>query len=292
VPLGDEPGEEPRVLKVIEDIEGNAGLDRLSQPLVGFVNRLTSTTLVKNALSGTWLGHQLHPMLTDVPIGAWSMAAVLDLTSGAAGAASAQRLVGFGVLSSVPAAATGASDWADTYGPEQRVGVIHAASNVTALVLQTSSWLARRRGRRTTAILLSGAGLAAVGVGGYLGGHLSYARGVGVNHTAFEDSVGDWTDVAAEADLVDGTPMRVEASGVPVVLVRRGGTVHALSAVCTHAGGPLDEGSLTADGCIRCPWHGSEFRLEDGTVARGPASVPEPAWEVQVRDGRVSVRSA
>lgn len=280
------------MLKVIEDIQDDAGLDAVSQPLVGFVNRLTSTRLVKNALSGSWLGHQLHPMLTDVPIGAWSMAAVLDLTSGRSGAAAAQRLVGIGVLSSVPAAATGASDWADTYGPEQRVGLIHAASNVTALVLQTSSWLARRRGRRTTGILLSGAGLAAVGVGGYLGGHLSYALGVGVNHTAFETPTDEWTDVAAESDLTEGTPVRVDAAGVPVVLVRRGGTVHALSAVCTHAGGPLDEGTLTADGCIRCPWHGSEFRLSDGAVARGPASVPEPAWQVQVRDGRVSVRAA
>lgn len=277
---------------LVRRIEQFDGMDRVTQPLQRLAGRMVEPRLVRNTLSGTGLGHPLHPMLTDVPIGAWSMAAVLDLTSGRSGAAAAQRLVGIGVLSSVPAAATGASDWADTYGPEQRVGLIHAASNVTALVLQTSSWLARRRGRRTTGILLSGAGLAAVGVGGYLGGHLSYALGVGVNHTAFETPTDEWTDVAAESDLTEGTPVRVDAAGVPVVLVRRGGTVHALSAVCTHAGGPLDEGTLTADGCIRCPWHGSEFRLSDGAVARGPASVPEPAWQVQVRDGRVSVRAA
>jgi nitrite reductase/ring-hydroxylating ferredoxin subunit len=113
---------------------------------------------------------------------------------------------------------------------------------------------------------------------------------VGVNHTAFQDPVDDWTEVAAESDLVDSTPMRASAGGVPVVLVKRGDLVHALSAVCTHAGGPLDEGTVDEHGCLKCPWHGSEFRLTDGTVARGPATIPQPCWDVKVDGDRVSVR--
>jgi nitrite reductase/ring-hydroxylating ferredoxin subunit len=96
--------------------------------------------------------------------------------------------------------------------------------------------------------------------------------------------------VAAEAELKEATPVRVTADGVAVMLVKQHGRLQALSAVCTHAGGPLDEGSLV-DGCVKCPWHGSEFRLDDGTVRRGPASVPEPVWDVKVADSRIFVRS-
>ncbi|MGH9072331.1 MAG: Rieske (2Fe-2S) protein, partial [Acidimicrobiales bacterium] len=127
---------------------------------------------------------------------------------------------------------------------------------------------------------------------GYLGGHLSFNRGVGVNHTAFEEAVAEWTDVAALAELASDKPVRVVAGGVPVVLVRQGGEqVYALSATCVHAGGPLDEGEVV-DGCLRCPWHASAFRLSDGKVMRGPAPIDQPAWEVRVEGERVQVRTA
>jgi nitrite reductase/ring-hydroxylating ferredoxin subunit len=124
----------------------------------------------------------------------------------------------------------------------------------------------------------------------YLGGHLSFVRGVGVNHTAFQETGTDWADVAAESDLADERPLRVLAGTVPVVVVRHAGQLYALSATCTHAGGPLDEGKLVDDGCIRCPWHGSTFRLASGEVVRGPASVAEPRWDVKAEDGRLYVR--
>ncbi|MGW2213050.1 Rieske 2Fe-2S domain-containing protein [Streptomyces sp. NPDC001781] len=277
---------------VIQDIEDRTALDALTGPAAGLVNRVTGPTAVKNTLSGTWLGHTLHPVLTDVPIGAWGMATVLDLTAGERGAAAARRLVGLGLLAVVPTAASGASDWADTVGGPRRVGLVHGMLNGAATMLQAASWAARLTGRRRAGIVLSGVGLGLTGASAYLGGHLSYVNGIGVNHTAFEEPTGTWADVAALTALEEDKPLRVDADGVPVVLVRHGGTVNALSATCTHAGGPLDEGEVDAEGCLRCPWHGSAFRLSDGEVTRGPATVPQPDWDVRISGERVLVRAA
>ncbi|MFI5797826.1 Rieske 2Fe-2S domain-containing protein [Streptomyces sp. NPDC051677] len=274
-------------VKQVEDLEA---LDGACATVAGRVARVTGSRAVKNALSGSWLGHPLHPALSDVPIGAWGIASLMDMVAGAHGARAARGLVGLGLAAAVPTAAAGASDWSDTYGAAQRVGLVHGACNGTATVLQAASWLARRRGRRGAGAMLSGMGLGLTLSAAYLGGHLTYVRGVGVNHTAFQETVTAWTDVAAESDLADELPLRVTADGVPVVLVRHDGRLYALSATCTHAGGPLDEGGLD-DGCLRCPWHGSTFRLADGEVVRGPASVAQPLWDVKVEDGRVHVRS-
>ncbi|MEU6578580.1 Rieske 2Fe-2S domain-containing protein [Streptomyces sp. NPDC046805] len=278
--------------KLIDQIEGLTTLDDVCQKTAGWVMRATRCDTVKNALSGTWLGHALHPILTDLPIGAWAMASLVDVTAGKDGARAARGLVGAGLLAALPAAASGASDWSDTYGGSQRLGFVHAAGNGAATVVQAASWVARRRGRHCTGAALSGLGLGLTVGAAYLGGHLTLVQGIGVSHTAFQEPVTDWTDVAAATALSDDIPLRVTADGVPVVLVRHDGDLYALSATCTHAGGPLDEGEIVGDGCIRCPWHGSEFRLADGEATRGPASVDEPAWEVKVDDGRVYVRSA
>jgi nitrite reductase/ring-hydroxylating ferredoxin subunit/uncharacterized membrane protein len=278
--------------KLIKDIEHLDAVDPISGRAAGWVQKATCDDAVENALSGTWLGHKLHPMLTDLPIGAWAMASVLDLTAGRSGADAARRLVGVGLIATVPTAATGAADWSVSYGAAQRVGLVHALTNLAGTVLQTASWVARRRGRRATGIALSGIGLGLTACAGYLGGHLTLVQGIGVNHTAFEAEVTDWTDVAAVSDLRDDIPVRVTPGGVPVVLVQHGGSVYALSADCVHAGGPLDQGTVVADACIRCPWHGSVFRLADGRAIRGPASVDEPSWQVKVDDGRVLVRSS
>jgi len=278
--------------KLIKGIEDLAALDRVSGTVAGWVQRATRPDAVDSALSGTWLGHKLHPVLTDVPIGAWTMASALDATAGESGAAAARRLVGLGLIATLPTAATGATDWSVSYGPGQRVGLVHALTNLTATAFQTASWVARRRGQRGAGIALSGVGLGITVCAGYLGGHLTLVQGVGVNHTAFEPAVTDWTDVAAATDLGADKPVRVTPGGVPVVLVRHDGSIRALSADCVHASGPLDKGTITADGCLRCPWHGSVFRLADGRVTRGPASVDQPSWQVKVDNGRVLVRSA
>ncbi|MFD5188564.1 Rieske 2Fe-2S domain-containing protein [Streptomyces sp. NPDC058357] len=277
--------------KLTEEAECLRALDGLSHEAAAQVARATRPDAIKNALSGRWLGHTVHPMLTDVPIGAWTLASVLDVTAGRAGAASARRLVGIGLIATLPAAATGASDWSDTSGTSQRVGLVHALCNVTASAVQAASWVARRRGRRGVGMALGGVGLGITACAAYLGGYLTLVRGVGVDHTAFQEAVTEWTDVGPSSCVSDGEPLRVMAGGVPVVLVRHEGVLYALSATCTHAGGPLDGGEVT-DGCIRCPWHASVFRLADGKVMRGPATVDEPRWEVKDDGGRVYVRSA
>ncbi|MET7543194.1 Rieske (2Fe-2S) protein [Streptomyces sp. NPDC005507] len=283
----------PRQIEdAIEAIGELKALDGICGKAAALVYRVTRTKVVKNGLSGTWLGHPLHPALSDLPIGAWVMASALDATAGTTGARAARRLVGLGLIAAVPTAAAGASDWSDTYGPTQRAGYVHAVSNTVGTALQAASWLARRRGYHGAGAALSGTGLAITLCAAYLGGHLSFVRGVGVNHAAFQEPVTEWTEVAPLSALSDDTPLKVTAGSVPVVLARHDGEIYALSSTCTHAGGPLDKGTVDRDGCIRCPWHGSLFRLADGKALRGPASVGEPCWDVKIDNARVYVRSA
>ncbi len=276
--------------RLIERIASAEQLDAVTAPLAKFVGQASASDPVKNALSGNWLGHQLHPLLTDVTIGAWTSVPVVDLLGGRRGADAARLLTGFGILSAVPTAASGLSDWAETYGPEMRVGFVHAVGNVAGLLLQVSSYLARRRGHRVHGAVLSAAALGVTAGAGYLGGHLVYGLGVGVNHAAFEHRPSDWTDVGGADALVDSQPLRVEAGGIPVVIVRDATGLYALSATCVHAGGPLDEGEL-ADGCLKCPWHASTFRLSDGRAVRGPATIDQPVWQVRIEGGRLEVRA-
>jgi nitrite reductase/ring-hydroxylating ferredoxin subunit/uncharacterized membrane protein len=238
-------------------------------------------------LSGTPIGHPAHPALVLAPIGAWVSATVLDLTGGDARAA--RRLVAVGNLTALPAALTGANDWLTTQAAERRVGLVHAGLNYTALALQLLSSRARRRGHRVRGAALSLTATSIVAASGWIGGHLAYALGVGVDTTVFEQFPADWTDVAGEDEVpATGAIMR-EVGGVPVLLTRLDGTVTAIADRCTHRGGPLHEGEI-ANGCVTCPWHGSTFRLADGSVVAGPASRPQPAFEVRVAEGRVAVR--
>ena len=131
----------------------------------------------------------------------------------------------------------------DTEGAEKRLGLAHAVANYTALGLYTGSWLARRRGKQARGVALALAGSSVLTVGGWLGGHLSYALGVGVDTTAFQQLPTDWVDVAAESDVTD-SPAEFDAAGVPVLLVRDGGQVRALADRCTHRGAPLHEGEI------------------------------------------------
>lgn len=280
---------------LIDRIDALKGLDRSAAPIANAVHLATRRDGVKNLLSGNRLGHQAHPVLSNLPIGAWTMATALDYVGGQDQAKGARRLVAFGLLSAVPAAATGTADWSDSYGSDRRIGLAHGALNIVAAGVHACSWAARRQGRRKSGILLSTVGLACTTSAAYLGGHLSYARGVGVNRTAFEASVDEWTPVATVEDLELCKPIRVEAGEVPVMLVMVDDGIHALSATCTHAGGSLDQGTVVekrSGTCVVCPLHGSAFRLEDGAVVRGPATAPEPHWQVQVDNGRISVRTA
>lgn len=277
--------------RITEAIEKTSALDSPAGAATGLLNKVLPAGPVKDLLSGTALGHPAHPLVVTVPIGAWVSASVLDLLGGSSSRVAARKLVAVGALAAVPAALTGASDWADTLGAERRVGAVHALANYTALGLYTASWNARRNGRHAVGVRRALAGAAVLGFSGWLGGHLAYALGVGVDTTAFLTGPPEWTDVAAEADLVEGKPLGVTAGVLPLLLVRHRGELVALNDRCTHRGAPLHEGTLT-DGCIQCPWHGSRFSLSDGHVVRGPATRPQPKYELRLHDGRVQVRSS
>jgi nitrite reductase/ring-hydroxylating ferredoxin subunit/uncharacterized membrane protein len=249
---------------------------------------------VKDALSGTWLGHALHPLLTDLPIGTWTSAVLLDWLGGRAGRPAADRLIGLGLVSAGPAALTGWTEWSDAEPASdsvRRLGIVHAASNITAVALFGASLAARRAGARGTGKVLALAGTGALSAGGWLGGHLSYAEGVGVDQTAFEERTGEWTPVMLNSDLPDGESRYAEVEGVGVLVVRWESELYALSNRCSHRGGPLDEGEL-AGGCVTCPLHGSRYRLADGGVERGPSAYPQPRWDVRVSGGVVEVKAA
>ena len=239
----------------------------------------------KDLLSGTPAGHPVHPVLVTVPIGALTGAVALDALRG--DAAASRRLIGLGILSALPAAAAGLSDWHDTQGAERRVGVVHALCNTAGLALFTGSWVVRGRG--SGGRLLAVAGLGVIGVSGWLGGHLTYALGVGVDTTAFQTPPTEWTDACAESDLDGDAPLHVTVADTPLLLLRHRRDVRVLGDRCTHRGAPLHEGRVV-DGCIECPWHASRFSLEDGAVERGPATRPAPVFEARVVDGRVQVR--
>ena len=279
--------------EVTSGLEQAQVLDGLGELVGGMVHKLTAPDTVKNVLSGSFLGHALHPVMTDLPIGFWMSAVTLDLMGGEDAEGGADLLVALGNLSSLGTAATGLADWSDSFGPEKRLGLMHGLANTAGLALMTCSMLARKSGARGLGKALGVAGLGVAGASAYLGGHLVFSRGMGVQHAGFDidQAVGEWTDVAAEADRVDGKPLKVSAGDVPVMLLRQGGELSALANMCSHAGGPLDEGEFK-DGCVTCPWHGSRFELADGTVQRGPASVPQPALQTRVRSGRIEVRAA
>lgn len=268
-------------------LERFSALDPVAERIAELAGRVLPEGQTRDTASGRPIGHPLHPALVAVPIGTWSAATVLDLTFG--DAAAAKRLVGLGILAAAPAAVTGANDWLSTSGAERRVGLVHALLNDAALALYVASWLNRRRGRRVKGAALALGGLALTGTSGWLGGHLAYALGVGVDTTAFQHLPAEWTDAAADADVPEHGAVAAQVAGVPVLLARVGGRVVAIADRCTHRGGALHTGDV-ADGCVRCPLHGSTFNLSDGTVVSGPATRPAASLETRCVDGRIQVR--
>ncbi|MGA9277036.1 DUF2231 domain-containing protein [Ilumatobacter sp.] len=268
-------------------IEAASRLDRLSSKVRSIAAPLGRPSLVRDGLTGRWLGHSVHPMLVAVPIGCWAGAALLDVSG--ASAPAARRLIGAGTLAAIPTAATGVADWFDTSQAEQRVGLVHALLNDAAIALFTASWVARRTTRPTAAKALSGVGLAMVGAAGYLGGHLAYSRGVGVNTTAFQSGPSEWTRLIEESSLSTDEPVRATLDGLQFVAILRSDHVDVLEDRCTHRGAPLSDGTVV-DNCVECPWHASRFDTADGGVEAGPASVPQPAYLARLVDGWIEVR--
>ncbi|WP_251059069.1 MULTISPECIES: Rieske 2Fe-2S domain-containing protein [unclassified Streptomyces] len=275
-----------------------AAVERLEQTsradaLIGVVRRAVRAAPLgpaRDVLHGRPVGHPAHPPLVQVPLGTWLSAAVLDLLPGQRRAA--RVLVGVGLAAAAPAAVAGWTDWAELPPEQARTGLVHALANTTGVVLYASSFLARTRGRDGRGKVLGMAGLAAVSAGGALGGHLAYRQAAGANHAEYvAHRVADgWHPVGPVSDFPVGRAVRASVDGVDVVVVREsGGSVRVLADRCAHMGGPLSEGEVT-DGCVRCPWHGSLFRLTDGWNVEGPATAPQPAFDTRIADGHVEAR--
>lgn len=272
------------VQTLLGKLEQAKPLDRLVDPGQRLA-RLLKPGKLRDALHGVWLGHPVHPALVQVPIGTWLSATLLDLTGDSD--AQARKLTAAGMLMSMPAAISGATDWSEQHEQQMRVGVVHALANVAGLTCYGASLLA---GNRRTSRQLRLAGLVAVMVGGKLGGYISFRLAGGANHSEAVPHLVEpsWHSLGSESELAEGTPVRRMLGEVPVVLVKNGSSVHALADRCSHMSGSLAEGELS-DGCLTCPWHGSTFSVQDGSVMRGPATSPQPSFLTRVQDGQVQV---
>jgi len=250
---------------------------------------------VKNFLHGTWLGHPLHVILTDIPIGAWTTAIAFDALHSMSArrqySVAADTALTLGLVGALGAAACGVTDWQDVDPPARRIGLVHGLLNVASVVLFGSSLIARRKGNRGSGRALAALGYAVSVAAARLGGNLVYGQKIGVDHTAPERLPDKFTPVLSESDLHEGKPVRAEHNETTILLVRRGSQIYALAETCSHLGGPLSEGKLDGD-IIQCPWHGSRFSIRDGHVVDGPAVHPQPCLEARARNGKIEVRKS
>jgi nitrite reductase/ring-hydroxylating ferredoxin subunit/uncharacterized membrane protein len=252
--------------------------------------------VLKNLMHGTTLlGHPLHPALTDVPIGAWTVGVLADwlyVTTGSVPAVAGDLALAIGLAAAILAALAGLTDHHDTDGFERRTATVHGLTMVSVVIIDAVSGIMRRTPElRLSAIVLASMAYLLALLGAYIGGHLTFGSGTGINHNAFADGPADYVKVGRRDDFPEGEMRRVMADGLPVVIVRREGLLQAMGAVCAHAGGPLEEGKLERD-VVTCPWHSSRFRFSDGKVVGGPATFDQPSLFVRERAGIVEVKLA
>jgi len=287
------------VERLVRTLGDQESLDPLATPLQEALRSLFASAGVagreaKNFLHGSALGHPLHPALIELPVGAWTLAAILDALELAGlrrNRGFADTAIKIGLVGAIGAAVAGATDWSETDGRAKRIGLAHGVMNLTATGLYALSLLVRRRSR-TKGIALSMTAFGLAMSSAYLGGHLSYGEQIGVDHTATadQDTPKEFVAVLDAGELAENKPTKVIADGVAVVLVKQGESIYALRETCTHLGGPLSEGKIEGDS-IRCPWHGSRFCLKDGRVLDGPAVFPERVFDVRMREGQIEVRA-
>lgn len=285
--------------QLVRTLGDQESLDALATPLQEAIRSLFASAgaagrEAKDFLHGKALGHPLHPALIELPVGAWTLAAILDALE-VAGLRREDRFadtaIKIGLVGAVGAAVAGATDWSETDGRAKRIGLAHGVMNLAATGLYVLSLPLRRRSRsKGIALSMTAFGLAMSSA--YLGGHLTYGEQIGVDHTATAEqgTPKEFVGVLDAGELAENKPAKVTAEGVAIVLVKQGDAIYALRDACTHLGGPLSEGTIEDDS-IRCPWHGSRFCLKDGRVLDGPAVFPERVFEVRVREGRIEVRA-
>ncbi len=273
----------------MERLESMSWLRKVSDRLTDSTTSLRSrqdVLAVLDVLHGRWLGHALHPALSDLPIGFWTGSFLLDV----AGKDDAAKLLSAaGTAGGVAAFATGVADWSVTDGRDRRLGLLHGLLNTAGMAMQVVSLAARLRGRRRQARNWSGASLALTYASAYLGGHLVMERGLMVNHTLWTAGPRNWTPAVKEPDLPEGQTLTVQIEARNILLYRGDGMVSAIEGACSHAGGPLGRGRVE-DGVVTCPWHDSQFNLIDGRVLRGPAQYSQPVLETRFHEGWIEVR--
>lgn len=274
-----------------------AAQDRWAKPFGDFNHRWLTALFrpirpLKDFLNGTWLGHPLHAVLTDAPIGIFTAVIVLDVLD--LRIAADVTLV-LGVLSMAAAALAGLADYSDTDGTPRTRATLHGTLMVVGLLVYLASLAVRASGPidRVVPIALSIVGFVIVSAGAYVGGDVAYVLGNMINRHAWRGAGTKWLPIELPAGgdiggdlmkLPESTPTKARLGINNLVLIRQGEAILALHEQCAHAGGPLSEGSIV-DGCIECPWHGSRYRLGDGHLRRGPSVYDQPTYEVRRSEG-------
>ncbi|HEX3219126.1 MAG TPA: Rieske 2Fe-2S domain-containing protein [Candidatus Limnocylindria bacterium] len=283
-------------------------LERTARPLVGLWNGIAAVSeavyrglgspgkLLQDFLNGSWLGHSLHPVLTDVVVGGATMVIFLDILRIFFGVDALEDAtswtLGLTVVAGVGTILTGLTDFKDTAtGDERNVAGMHGLINIIAVIVFFISLLQRLGGAHDAAFWVSLAAYLIISVGAYIGGHVVFKYGYMVNRNAFARGkrATEFTPILAAAELPDATPTKASLGATALVVVRRGDVVYALKETCSHAGGPLSEGELRGD-TIVCPWHASAFRLSDGAVRHGPATTRQVTYRARINDGQVEVQ--
>jgi nitrite reductase/ring-hydroxylating ferredoxin subunit/uncharacterized membrane protein len=286
-------------LELVTRLEDAEWLDPLAKSVRKAVKKVIRPRWARDILHGVPIGHPVHPLAVQVPIGAWISAGVLDAVPGSEKAA--RLLIGVGTISVLPSAAAGFTDWSQLHPQQQRVGLVHAGANIAATSLYIASLVQRARGSQGSGKVLAYLGLATVSASGFLGGHLTYRQAAGVNHSEEipHRFPSGWHPLAPLAELPDGTLHKRDVAGLPLLVFREGDTLNVLSDVCSHLSGPLHEGKLkqgapeagsdSGEPCVVCPWHRSTFSLRTGEVQAGPATSRQPRFETRITDGLVEV---
>jgi len=283
-------------------------LERVSRPLAGLWNGIAAATdavyralgspgrLLQDFLNGSWLGHSVHPVLTDVVVGGTTMVIFLDILRvffNVDGLEDATTwTLGLSVVAGVATIVTGLTDFKDTgTGNERNLAGLHGVINIVAVVIFFISLLQRFGGAHDAAFWVALAAYLVISVGAYIGGHVVFKYGYMVNHNAFARGrrAKEYTALMPAGELAEATPTKATFGTTALVVVRRGDVVYALKETCSHAGGPLSEGKLNGD-YIECPWHASQFRLSDGAVRHGPATSRQVAYRARINAGQVEIQ--
>jgi nitrite reductase/ring-hydroxylating ferredoxin subunit/uncharacterized membrane protein len=289
--------------KAIDWIDRQTWLDQMSKQMQKLVQNFFSaggTPIIKfrDFLHGVWLGHPLHPVLTDIPIGSWVAALTLDvmetLTGKKAFGRGADTAIKVGLVGAVGSAVTGVADWHHTQGRPRRIGSMHALLNSASAFFYILSLITRQKNNRSTGRTLGLLGFLISAAAAYLGGHLVYGLKIGVDRSPDKGLPEEFTPVFNYEDLPENELQHVRVNGTAVLLVRKGAHVYALADTCSHMAGPLSEGKLTEHNgipAVTCPWHGSTFSMQDGSLLTGPSPYIQPCFETRVVDGKVEIRA-